>query len=531
MANEEHLTKLSEGVLAWNEWRQENRDITPDLSGANLSDTSLSGANLSRADLTRADLSGGDLTWTDLGDAKLNWINLHQADLSEASLSGAVLKDANLNSVNLMQASLLFADLTGASLHHALLGGAKLILANLNGADLSQANLSQTDLSMAQALATNFTGATLTGACIEDWHINHATSLQDAICDYVYLRSDGQDRCPKDGSFAPGGFTKRFQQTVSTIELQFLEGIEWPAFLRSLQTIQTRWEDAAIALQALEAKDTSTLAIRLQGAASISEIEQFAIKQEFQRAYEQELQTIDAQYQSQSTLSAEQIARHRQQSTDLLAIVKREATASTAAMQSTQAAPPPTLDPDPNWLDVELSESEPPVSAPPISEPSESQPPESERLDVPLLEIDLLGAALPGAESAVPPTSTPLSSAEAARLTTPPPEEQANVFEAAQQSPAPPEKTSVDWEDAIALLKNIHQSIQTAALPDKIKAAAIDYLQAAEREAQKANPNQERVRVNLEGTLETLAEDDSGMGADLNLWEQVTPLLVKIAGW
>jgi len=35
MANQQHLNMLREGVDAWNRWRQDHPDITPDLSGAN----------------------------------------------------------------------------------------------------------------------------------------------------------------------------------------------------------------------------------------------------------------------------------------------------------------------------------------------------------------------------------------------------------------------------------------------------------------------------------------------------------------
>ena len=33
MANDEHVALLKKGVDAWNEWRGENPDIRPDLSG------------------------------------------------------------------------------------------------------------------------------------------------------------------------------------------------------------------------------------------------------------------------------------------------------------------------------------------------------------------------------------------------------------------------------------------------------------------------------------------------------------------
>jgi hypothetical protein len=36
MANDEHLAILKQGVEVWNEWRQKNPDVRPDLSRANI---------------------------------------------------------------------------------------------------------------------------------------------------------------------------------------------------------------------------------------------------------------------------------------------------------------------------------------------------------------------------------------------------------------------------------------------------------------------------------------------------------------
>ena len=36
MANPEHLQILKQGVEAWNQWREQNKGIRPDLRGANL---------------------------------------------------------------------------------------------------------------------------------------------------------------------------------------------------------------------------------------------------------------------------------------------------------------------------------------------------------------------------------------------------------------------------------------------------------------------------------------------------------------
>jgi uncharacterized protein YjbI with pentapeptide repeats len=63
MANEEHLTRLKEGAEAWNQWREVNPEIKPDLTGANLSaitfrELDLAGVNFREVDLTRASLVG-----------------------------------------------------------------------------------------------------------------------------------------------------------------------------------------------------------------------------------------------------------------------------------------------------------------------------------------------------------------------------------------------------------------------------------------------------------------------------------------
>jgi hypothetical protein len=54
MTNEEHLKILKLGPAAWNQWREENPGVQPDLSGADLG-----GVRLSGADLKGANLMGG----------------------------------------------------------------------------------------------------------------------------------------------------------------------------------------------------------------------------------------------------------------------------------------------------------------------------------------------------------------------------------------------------------------------------------------------------------------------------------------
>ena len=47
MANPEHLQILQQGFEAWYQWREQNEDIRPDFSDANLSDANVRVLNLS----------------------------------------------------------------------------------------------------------------------------------------------------------------------------------------------------------------------------------------------------------------------------------------------------------------------------------------------------------------------------------------------------------------------------------------------------------------------------------------------------
>lgn len=88
MANPEHLAILHQGVAAWNKWRREHPEISPDLMEANLlkanlCEDCLTGADLTRADLTDAILSRADLSGANLSEARFSQTILGNIDLSE----------------------------------------------------------------------------------------------------------------------------------------------------------------------------------------------------------------------------------------------------------------------------------------------------------------------------------------------------------------------------------------------------------------------------------------------------------------
>ncbi len=62
MANEEHLALLKQGVNVWNEWREKNPKIRPDLRGADLRGENPKRENFSGADFSKANIQGADFT-------------------------------------------------------------------------------------------------------------------------------------------------------------------------------------------------------------------------------------------------------------------------------------------------------------------------------------------------------------------------------------------------------------------------------------------------------------------------------------
>lgn len=237
MANHKHVEILSKGVAVWNRWRNQDIDIKPNLSGANLFQANLANVNLRQTDMRK----------TDLRQAGLNEANLYKADLRNANLRGASIISSNLRGANLSGAHLICADLSrsdleGADLMGARLDGSDLYDANLEKANLSNANLPRihllsanlknanlrgcnllsavlviANLAGADLSMANLTGAKLYGTERENWKI-------DGIkCKFAYWDGSGRRRTPADRDYRPGEFEHLYRQSP-TIEYPFKDG-------------------------------------------------------------------------------------------------------------------------------------------------------------------------------------------------------------------------------------------------------------------------------------------------------------------
>jgi len=173
MANPEHFDMINQDVETWNEWREENPDIKPDLSEANLIIPTLSMADLTDVNFYKTNLTGVDFLGADLEGANLEGANLLTAVFDEANLERVNFARANLRHVDFIGANLEFANFFMAELKSA-----DFCRANLSSANFFNANLRSTNFMWANLHGVNFTRAILCGAKFEEAFI-HSTIFSE----------------------------------------------------------------------------------------------------------------------------------------------------------------------------------------------------------------------------------------------------------------------------------------------------------------------------------------------------------------
>jgi hypothetical protein len=182
MPKHKHLEILKRGVEAWNEWREGDPYLRPDLSGADLQGVETHGAYLAEADLRGLDFSGRDLSGSqlyksDCSGAKFNGANLTKADLSESDCSGAEFNDANLTKADLRRSFFFRADLIKANLEGAELQAADFRQAYLMGANLRGIYMGGVDFTAAALTQADFTGSTLNGTIFGENYLDEVIGL------------------------------------------------------------------------------------------------------------------------------------------------------------------------------------------------------------------------------------------------------------------------------------------------------------------------------------------------------------------
>ncbi len=294
-----HLGRLSLGRNPREKW----------IRQAVIAFAAIGGTSFRHADLTEANFEGARLKSTDFREATLTRVLWHKVEMLDRVRPGdTYLKDAQvrqwLRGIETVDNNFDGRDLRGVNLKKANLADASLIRTDLSEADLSE--------------------TTLTGACIQDWNINSQTKLDDVICDYVYLKKDEQERLPHDPKrkFKQGEFTKYIEKALNTVDLIFSDGIDWNAFLLSLKELQDEYGRKNIGVQAIERKSDGAFVVRVEVPpdANKGKIEKF-----FKHKYGLALKAKEEEYKKLLQAKDKDIAYFRQQNTNLLDIIKLQA--------------------------------------------------------------------------------------------------------------------------------------------------------------------------------------------------------------
>ncbi len=201
-------------------------------------------------------------------------------------------------------------DLHGAYLVGANLDNADLTGSNLTDANLSNARLNNSNLTRVLAIGANLKGATLTGACIADWSIDLSSNLESIVCEYIYLKSPGEDRIPASGSFEFGDFTRLFREVYNTIDLIFRHGIDWGLFSNAWQQIQIENQGAPIAIRSIEHKGEGTIVVKIDVPI---EVDKAQFYQEFDRTYNLLLQAAEDRHRVELAGRDRELTLYREQ--------------------------------------------------------------------------------------------------------------------------------------------------------------------------------------------------------------------------
>jgi uncharacterized protein YjbI with pentapeptide repeats len=300
------------------------RNISTDIAthyGTCFVDANLSNANLEYACLTNTNFSRSKLICTNFYGAR----QLNSAKVNRTILMNPLVRELLVNH----QGS--NCNYSGCDLHGAYLVGSDLINADFTGTNLSESNLKNARLDRANltrifAVGANLQGANLTGACIADWSIDRTTELDDIICEYVYLKSPGEDRNPASGIFSAGDFTQLFQQIWNTIDLIFHEGIDWASFGTAWQQIQIENDGIPLAIHSIERKGEGTILVKVEVP---QDFDKARLHESFDRSYQLLLSSIEDRHRTELT------GRDRE-----LAIYKEQQDRSYQILQSLVAPPP-----------------------------------------------------------------------------------------------------------------------------------------------------------------------------------------------
>jgi len=242
VANEEHLKILLEGIDSWNDWRDQNPGLVPDLSGIEIeglqlqtgafqnvlfANSKLTSVNFDRAFLGAAEFTGAMLVDVRMDGAQAESIVLNGATIDagryvNAVMAGAEMRDlvtngqVRLDGIHLNGARAPRAKFARQTMPHANLSEATLIDTDLSGAVLKGCNLTGADLHNANLRrVTGLDCETLTSA--KNWQ----TTLRedDLACGQAIPKKATPASSEKDQSIQAEGISLNVEIGKATVEV------------------------------------------------------------------------------------------------------------------------------------------------------------------------------------------------------------------------------------------------------------------------------------------------------------------------
>lgn|GEM_PF-3474646 len=211
--NKRHLSMLKKGVRAWNNWREKNPDVIPQLSGISLSTGKL--CNLDGYNLQGANLAGLKGNHIQIKQANLVEANLEKAQFKGGSFFGSNFSRANLNNVeindtrfdraifketNLSKAKIIYSDFKEVTFEKACMEQVFFSRVNLSGANLKQANLESAQLTNIQLREANLNQASLKKAKLSQCSIYGSTFIQTNLdeveTENIFVSAQGFEGIP-----------------------------------------------------------------------------------------------------------------------------------------------------------------------------------------------------------------------------------------------------------------------------------------------------------------------------------------------
>lgn len=249
------------------------------LTDANFSDSCLKNVNFWQSILTRVRWKNVQL----LGQSYTNDSNLRDPHVRSllTSLNGyrqhydsLNLRGLNMDGANLEEASFKRSDLSHSSLREA---------------HLKNANFTES-----LCIGTDFSSAYFTGACLQEWNINHTTCLHRVDCQYIFLLEQANEQGDRERRpyvptkvFNPGDFELLYRRVTATVQLLLRDEIDATSFQSALHHVKSVYPETH--LVGVEKKGEDTLVtLGVPDAADKSEIEQ-----EWDEAYSARLQALE----------------------------------------------------------------------------------------------------------------------------------------------------------------------------------------------------------------------------------------------